>query len=247
MIMSKVWIVVPCYNEAKRLPSDAFLSFLSNAPEVSLCFVNDGSTDGTIDVINAIRYKAPEGAVDVIEQPRNLGKAEAVRRGMLHCADKKGVKYIGYWDADLATGLDEVLIMTAQLDRNIALLMVTGCRVKRLGASIDRHGLRHLLGRAFATFASLVIGLPVYDTQCGAKLFKHEIAGTIFQTPFLAKWIFDVEVFVRVRDLVGPSESLERILEMPLFKWTDIKGSKISLYHWFRAPMDLLKIYLSYR
>lgn len=245
--MSNIWIVVPCYNEAKRLPRDSFLSFIGNAPEVNVCFVNDGSTDSTLDVINAIRYEAPEGRVDVIEQPRNLGKAEAVRKGMMHCADKREAQYLGYWDADLATGLDEVLAMAGKLDRHGELVMITGCRIKRLGVHIDRHGMRHLIGRSFATAASWVLGLPVYDTQCGAKLLRVDISRDIFNSPFISGWIFDVEVFARVRDIIGADECLERIFEMPLHKWIDVEGSKIRLHHWFRAPLDLLKIYFSYR
>ena len=120
--------------------------------------------------------------------------------------------------------------------------MVLGSRIKRLGASIDRKAKRHYLGRVFATFASLTLRLPVYDTQCGAKLVQAALVPQLFDQPFLSRWIFDVELLARLRNLVGVQKLLDATIEAPLDKWEDIGGSKLRFSYMMRAPLELWKI-----
>ncbi len=163
-------LVVPCYNEAVRFDVDTFVAFVRSHPGVRLIFVNDGSRDETLAVLQRTQALAPD-RVEVIDLHANVGKAEAVRRGMLS-ALTGDVEYVGFWDADLATPLEEFSAFVERLDRHPALAMVFGSRVRLLGRVIERNAGRHYSGRVFATAASLVLNLPVYDTQCGAKLFR---------------------------------------------------------------------------
>ena len=81
-----------------------------------------------------------------------------------------------------------------------------GSRLKRLGANIERKLSRHYIGRVFATGASLITQLPVYDSQCGAKFFRTDIVETLFGKKFITKWVFDVEILIRARNHFGKYE-----------------------------------------
>ena len=240
-------LVVPCYNEARRLAGAEFESFLRKEPDVGLVFVDDGSTDETPERLLEIAGLAPE-RVEILTLSANLGKAEAVRSGLLRALDL-GPAYVGYWDADLATPLPVLIEFRALLEERPGLELVLAARVVLLGRRIQRRALRHYLGRAAATAIALVLGLRVYDTQCGAKLFRvtPDLRG-LFAEPFVARWIFDVEILARLIALRGgPGPAAEVICEHPLEVWTDVPGSKLALRDYARAALDLLRIHRALR
>ena len=174
--------MVPCFNEAQRLDVRAFDDFLRRSADVTLLFVDDGSTDDTPLVIERLRQQHPR-QVCTLRLSANVGKAEAVRRGV-QVALRRRPAMVGYWDADLATPLEAIPQFRDVLRARPDVSLVMGSRVALLGRQIRRRGVRHFLGRAFATAASIVLRLPVYDTQCGAKLFRAtpEVAGVCFRS-----------------------------------------------------------------
>jgi dolichyl-phosphate beta-glucosyltransferase len=238
----RVQLVVPCYNEARRLDVAAFARFLTATEWVGIIFVNDGSEDGTLSVLTTLADRFP-GRVVVMNQPRNEGKGEAVRSGMLR-AMELGAQYAGYLDADLATPLEASTDFIEILDRNPEVQLVIGARVALLGRTITRKASRHYSGRVFATAASLVLGLPVYDTQCGAKLLRvSQRARSLFDRRFGSRWIFDVELLARYLSTYGSSEGL---YELPLRRWTDIGESKVKWHDFMRAGAEIASIYRTY-
>lgn len=237
-------IIVPCYNESSRLDVPEYTNFLLKYQEIHFIFVNDGSQDHTLDYLQRIKDKAP-GQTTIISLPANRGKAEAVRQGVL-TALKTPTKFIGYWDADLATKLDEILVFAALLDNSKNWRIICGARIKRLGTNIERRWYRHYSGRIIATLVSMILQLPTYDTQCGAKLFDRDLAEIIFSKPLLSSWLFDVELIARIIACMGKSKAATMIYEHPLSAWRDIGNSKISLCYLPKIPFELARIYLHY-
>lgn len=242
----KVWIVVPCFNEENRLRRNAFAEFISAHHDVGFCFVNDGSADGTLQVLNEIREDFPL-QVALLDLEINGGKAEAVRSGITYISELSVSPYIGFWDADLATPLEEIDIFLKILSSNQDLLVASGSRISRMGAFIERTPSRDLEGKVFAALSSSVLGMKFRDTQCGAKLFEREIALKIFTNPFISRWCFDVELFARIRDLIGRNRVNRAVYEVPLQQWKEIPGSKIDLKGSLGMLFDLGKIFLHYR
>lgn len=242
--MPEVCVVVPCFNEEHRLRGDDFLSFVTRHPSVSFCFVDDGSRDGTIGVLERLQAQCRDRML-VHRMPNNGGKAEAVRAGVLHIAATGRWPIIGYWDADLSTPLDEIDNLLAALESHPECSLVLGSRVKRLGAHIERRMSRHILGRIFATLASAILGFEVYDSQCGAKLFRAERAPIFFGDPFLTRWLFDLEMLVRLRNALGMG-ALDTIREVPLARWEEVGGSKLGLSDMINVPLELLRIRAHY-
>ncbi len=243
-------VVVPCYNEARRLRIEAFAAFFASPASegVQLLFVNDGSRDATLAVLQALRSRFAD-RVRVLDKQPNGGKAEAVRHGMLHALALPGCSVTGFWDADLATPLAQIPDLAQVLAANPFFTMVFGARVRLLGRHIQRMPLRHYLGRVFATVASSMLRLPIYDTQCGAKLFRitPELA-EVLREPFRSRWIFDVELLARfmARHRGDPDSVRGVIYEYPLPEWTDVAGSKVGPLDFFKALGELVRIRRQY-
>lgn len=242
-------VVIPCYNEAARLRPAELQRAVAEQDGLRLLMVNDGSTDGTGDILASLG-DASGGRIEVLDMARNAGKAEAVRTGMRRANDQ-GARYVGFWDADLATPIQDVSVFAQILDSEPRLFTVFGARVKLMGRTVNRNEARHYAGRVFATFVSLSLRAAVYDTQCGAKLFRAgDLLRLVLEDPFSSRWIFDVEILARLNRLhrQGRVPSLASLLyEHPLMRWDDVKGSKLSWADFPLAALDLARIHWRYR
>ncbi|GAA3785557.1 hypothetical protein GCM10022271_17590 [Corallibacter vietnamensis] len=241
--MQKTCIIVPCYNEASRFPLKAFQEFLKRDNTLDFCFVNDGSKDATAVILESLKKDYTN--VTVFNLDKNKGKAEAIRYAV-HNINHEHCNYIGYLDADLSTSLNEMLRLTNFISPKTQFIM--GSRIKTLNTTIKRHPLRHILGRVLATVTNIMIlKLPIYDTQCGAKLIKTSLAVSIFKEPFVSKWLFDIELLLRSQQILGNDFSDISIAEVPLQKWFDKGDSRITWVDFIRIPLDLIKIRNKYR
>jgi dolichyl-phosphate beta-glucosyltransferase len=239
--MEKVIIVIPCYNEEMRLPVNEMREFFEKN-SISCILVNDGSSDGSEKVIDDLSGSVEN--INALHLAENVGKAEAVRLGVLSALDNSP-EYVGYWDADMATPLKELNLFMACFEQG-CYEAVTGCRLARLGARVKRKSSRHYLGRVFATAVSILLKLQVYDTQCGAKIFKSELARQIFDRPFKSKWLFDVEILKRIVDVYGTEKTQDDIVyEVPVVHWQDVGGSKLTFSMMLQVPFQLMKIFMS--
>ena len=238
-------LVVPCYNEAARLDPEAFLQFVATHPGVQLVMVDDGSLDATGEILERIRVAAPASVI-VLRLSSRRGKAEAVRAGILLGLEQQA-RLVGFFDADLSTPLEAIDDFLAVLRLRPTVEFVLGSRVMVLGRDIRRKATRHYLGRVFATAVSHALDLPVYDTQCGAKILRVTAAiATMFAAPFRSPWIFDVELIARYLRLpVAPGEPArrDRLYELVLPAWHDRPGSKLRWHDFVRALVDLRYIW----
>ena len=181
---------------------------------------------------------------------RNSGKAEAVRQGVL-AALAESPDYVGFWDADLATPLDEIPQFCRVLDEHPHLGIVIGSRIPLLGHRIERQPGAHTCWAGCSpNLAGIVLGVGIQDTQCGAKLFRADQQfARIFADPFHSRWIFDVELFAR---LVATSRQLgtqcleHMVYEYPLDCWRDVAGSKVRPLDFVWSLGELIRIYWSY-
>jgi len=228
-------IVIPCFNEEKRLPGEVLLTFLETAAQIEFLLVNDGCTDATAALIDSLSRRRPD-KIKTLHLSVNQGKGAAVRNGLLKALEN-GPGFVGYWDADLSTPLSEIKRLRDLLQNNRDLDAVIGARVMLIGRRIAREAWRHYTGRFIATLISLILRLPVYDTQCGAKIFRvTPMLNAVLAEPFLTRWLFDVEIIARaLLYAYGRNDARLRFYEEPLVEWTHVGASKI-------GPGDLAPI-----
>lgn len=246
--MRKAAIIIPCYNEEARLPQGEFLAYARHHEEIHFIFVNDCSTDASGRVIDELCAQRARQFF-ALHLPHNLGKAGAVRAGFMKAFDGN-YDAIGFWDADLATPLAEITHFDTMLAGSQC-QMVLGARIRLLGRRIERRASRHYLGRIFATMASVVLGLTIYDTQCGAKLFANTPRlRQVFARPFTVSWIFDVEILARyilLSKRQGGELLADTACEYPLTQWLDVPGSKVKAADFGVAIFEMARIWNALR
>ena len=232
-------LVIPCKNEYWRLDISAFLDAIRAFPWLTLLFVDDGSTDDTAETLAFLSRQSP--AIQAIYLPRNVGKAAAVHAGVQTLLTRTQADWIGFWDADLATPLSELKAFHDELERHPDAQAILGARWPHLGAQIDRTLFRNATATLMKALIRHLLHAPVYDTQCGAKIFRRDLAKRIFAEPFRSKWLFDVELLRRI-----PLRTMRHaVIEHPLSVWHDVPGSKLKLADSARVFLDLLRMSMS--
>jgi dolichyl-phosphate beta-glucosyltransferase len=238
--MQTLAIIIPCYNEATRLDVDLMGELMEGISDAIIYFVNDGSRDHTLQVLNLLANKYP-GKVVILSFPKNEGKAKAIAKGFNHLIKSESFAYIGYMDADFSTPVQEFISLYKTLvEKKVSYIF--GSRIKKLNSGINRKPFRHLIGRSIATIVDFRFNLGVYDTQCGAKIFLSNVAVAAFNKPFYCNWLFDVEIFLRLKQF----NLLNNGIEMPLTGWKDIGGSKLSFKTFPKICKELLLLSRKY-
>jgi CheY-like chemotaxis protein len=240
-----VGVVIPCYNEEERLSSTEFKDFAHKNLGYHLCFVNDGSTDKTLEVLEELR-KGNESNISVYNCEKNGGKAEAVRQGMLHLHKDTQFDYIGFLDADLSTDFRDFDDLVQTLEKS-DFKIVSGSRMSRMGADITKESARKIISMTINLIIRSILRMPFNDTQCGAKIMTRDIVPMLFEKVFITKWIFDVEIFMRMRKHFGKAKVIQLICEQPLKRWIHADGSKLSMKDSVKIVGQLAKIAISYR
>ncbi len=240
-----VGVVIPCYNEEKRLIHKKFTDFIDKNSGYYLCFVNDGSTDNTLEILNGLRNER-EDFITVFNCKKNVGKAEAVRQGMLLMSKKEDLDYIGFLDADLSTDLTDFDDLVSTIE-NSEYMIVSGSRISRMGANITKRSVRSVISLAINFIIRKILSMDFQDTQCGAKIFHKEVIGISFDKKFVTKWIFDVEIFRRITLHFGLKKTKKILCEQPLKRWIHVDNSRLSMKDSIKIVGQLGQIAWSYR
>ena len=240
----KTGIIIPCYNEEKRLDQEAFVNFIKDHSDYHLCFVNDGSKDDTLNVLQAMKRAVPK-RISIVDVKKNSGKATAVRAGARFLYNLEDISNIGFIDADLSTDFRDFKDLVKTLERDDK-MVVFGSRNRGDCGTIKRNFLRCLLSNTIKQFIHFILGLPIRDTQCGAKVFKKSVVPVVYQEAFLSKWLFDVEIFLRLKKALGKEQTMQCIVEQPLMRWVHVDDSKLDAKDALEIPMRLAHIWLNY-
>jgi dolichyl-phosphate beta-glucosyltransferase len=231
-------IIVPCYNEQKRLDVVKWQELIARHDETYWVFIDDGSVDETLSVLNQIS----SSNLAVICNAYNLGKGETIRNGFIWAQDELaglGITHMGYLDAD---GAFDVLDIDELLSSSVNILnpekqfsSLIGARVKLAGRNIQRDNRRHFIGRVISTFICLGWNLAPYDTQSGFKMFRvdDEFRQAI-RFPFKTRWFFDIELLIRLEH-----SGSKGALEVPLNSWTEIGDGSINRSQYYRILKEI--------
>jgi glycosyltransferase involved in cell wall biosynthesis len=235
----KICLVVPCYNEFRRW-DDSYWQKLSLIENLDLVFVNDGSTDGTLELIMGVTSRFNYSLVNL---EVNAGKAEAVRHGFLATSESSSFG-IGFLDADCAFSVEEVTRqLNTFLDRNgndEADVSVWSSRVQLAGRHIQRSSSRHYLARILLTILASRLNFKIYDPQSGLKIYPNSPkVRDCFSKKFNTRWFVDLEIYLRYFEINGEYMS---VWEEPVNSWKDVPGSKIVSKEYLGIFREILKL-----
>lgn len=232
-------LIVPCFNEESRWNSE-YWNRIAQIPALKLCFVNDGSSDKTSMQISPLLI---DSIHILLELPKNVGKAEAIRQGFNHTMYEH-VLGIGFLDADGAFPISDIEAQIRQFRKlsNSTLNppSVWSSRVKLAGRSIERDLKRHYLARILVTLLAIRLKFTIYDTQCGMKIFPYSKSlECCMQEPFRTHWFVDLEIYMRWRRETGSDMN---IWGEPLLGWNDVGGSKLSGRQYLTVLKDIQQL-----
>ena len=231
--MSSLSIVIPAYNEERRLPEaigklERFLAD-SQWDSVEILVVDDGSKDGTARLVEDLAARMP--AFRLVKNPGNRGKGYAVKNGVLH---SKG-DWVLVTDADLSSPIEELEKLTAAVRKVGADIAIGSRALNRELVTVRQPLLREYSGRFFNLVMRAATGLPFQDTQCGFKLFHRRTVEPIFSRQAIDGFGFDVEDLF-IAKLLG-----FKAVEVPV-RWANVEGTKVSLASGLNGFLDLLRV-----
>ncbi len=231
-------IVIPAFNEALRIPATLknIATYLKESgKDYEILVVDDGSSDGTRDIVKALESELP--SLRLLSYAPNRGKGYAVRFGILEARGR----YILMTDADLSTPIDE-------LDRFLPYLLdgtsiVIGTRKHSQAEILRRQPLwRESMGKAFTHISNLILGLHRSDFTCGFKAFEQSAAKRIFSRQRIRRWAFDSEIlFLADREHYSVTEVPVRWMNSPETKVHILKDTLITFFSLWKIRLDFIR------
>lgn len=238
----QIALIVPVFNEENRW-NEKYWNDLLKLRNVFWIFVNDGSTDNTIFILEKMN---DNDNVKIINLEGNSGKASAIKSGVdwLSINFFRNCKVFGYLDSDGAFSKSDIeyflKLSEIKIYKENAVNTIWSSRVALSGRNIERKKHRHYLGRAISTFLTFDQSSIPYDTQSGFKLFRFDqTIIELFKEVFTTKWFIDLELLIRSRKFEYHSLV---IWEEPLLEWKEVSNSKIKVVNFFDILWEILKV-----
>lgn len=231
-------IIVSCFNETQRLPhyiDEAYQFLEKNIKSFELILVNDGSTDQTAELIKKYEQQYPK--IKIISYSPNQGKGYGIKKGV----ELAQGEVTAYMDADFAIDLNHIPQFLTKITNNEADIVIGARNLKDSKLYGEKSPLRRFLGNTLSFINNFMLNLKgIFDTQCGFKFFKADIAKDLFSKLTTYRWLFDMEI------LSTACQKNYSIITIPV-KWKEVPGSKVNLLKDIvPVSIDLLKIYLRF-
>lgn len=207
-------IVIPAYNESERIiPTIGAVAYAVSNMGIpwEMIISDDGSKDDTVEQVEKLNL----ANLTVVKAPKNMGKGNAVRQGMLAARGK----YRLFTDADNSSPIEELSKLMSALEKGSAVAI--GSRGLAESEVVGKSGLRALMSTVLNGIVKLGLRLPFADTQCGFKLFTDESATALFGAQTIVGFSFDLEILYLAR------RKGFQVSEIPI-SWFDAPGSKVS-------------------
>jgi len=218
-------LVVPAFNEEKRLQPTNFLR-LCRESELDILFIDDGSTDQTVEILKSLSSTSPK--IKFLSLEYNSGKGNAVWFGFRK-GTELGYSYIGFVDSDSSCCSKDIINGLNLILSDPDLSVVSGARVLLVGSNIQRSNFRKWISRIMATVLSIITKIDFYDPQSPCKWYRvdNQFKAVVGKNP-QTKWFAELELVMRLRPL---RSTPLKIQEFALSEWSDVANSKLSILH----------------
>ncbi len=239
--MSKLGVVVPCFNEAERLDFTYFFE-IAMLLDCVLIFVDDGSTDGTQELIRESLVTTERHFV-LVSLEKNLGKAAAISNGLSE-ALRQELDFVVFCDADKSIHPNDIKLVFEKIQSNTSVDLVSGARVPLAGSNVIRNDFRKWMGRLIATLVGHVTHLAIYDPMSPLKIYRLNIFNGENRFIPRTKWLGEIELMFYSYNLDRSNFVVE---EVAIDHWRDEKGGHIGLHSFFILLKDFLLLRQSIR
>jgi len=228
--MKSLSIIIPAYNEEKRIPNTIKEILLyMKGKNFEIIVVDDGSTDNTIEIVK--KLKDPK--IKILRNIKNRGKGFSVKRGMLNAKKEWAL----FMDADNATSIKEIKKFKAHTGKYD--ILIGSRNLKDSIIKIKQPLTRRILGKGFSIIVRVIMFTNIKDTQCGFKMFRKSIIKNIFKKQIINRWGFDVEILQIAKN------KKYRIKEIPII-WINDEDSRLRTTSAIKGMLiELLKIRLN--
>ncbi len=229
-------ISIPCYNEEGRLPEKLrpYLDWLDkNLPDYEIVLVNDGSTDGTLKMMEGL--VSGNSKIKIVNLPENHGRGFGMKTGVLASSGQ----FILETDADLPVGPDHIPVFLDFLKSHPDISFVIGSREhQQSGFVLKQTWMRVFAGKVFHRLFMWFFGSQFKDVMCGFKLFRHDAAKDIF------RYVYD-EKFLAAGEIIYVANKFGyKVAELPVV-WEDDRRSKVKIARdTFRTLKGMLELWI---